>query len=100
MYNCRKQPLYGELIDMLHESESKAAALKDSGCVNYLLLEKFKSRYQGITAGRAERFYDTVYRIAAPTKPSLGGAPKLTGIPLATYKHRVWVPKVRHTEGI
>jgi len=84
---------------MLHESESEAAALNNPWCVNYLLLEKFKSCYRGITASRAERFYDTVCRIAAPTKPSLRGAPKHTGTPLATYKHRVLIPKVRYTEG-
>ena len=98
MHKCNKQPLYGELIDMLHESESEAAALNNPGCANHLLLEKFKSRYQGITAGRPQRFYDTVCRIATPTKPSLRGAPKLTGTPLATYKRRAWVPKVRYTE--
>lgn len=102
MHKCNKQPSYGELIDMLHKSESEAAALNNPGCVNLLLLDKFKSCYQDITAGRPlrpERFYDTVCRIAAPTKPSLRGKPKLTGTPLATYKRRVWVPKVRHTEG-
>ena len=51
MHKCNKQPLYGELIDMLYESESEAAALNNPGCANHLLLEKFNSRYQGITTG-------------------------------------------------
>lgn len=91
-----KIPLYGELIDMLDEAENEADS---PGCVSHLLLQKFKNRYEDITVDRPEHFYDTVCRIAAPTKPSMRGVAKLTGSPLTTYKQRKWVPKVRNKKG-
>ena len=85
---------------MLDEAESEAAEIGKPSCKNQLLLQKFKNCYQDITVGRPERFYDTVCRIAAPTKQSLRGTIKLTGSPLATYKQRVWLPKVRNKRGM
>ena len=46
---------------------------------------------------RPTRFFDAVQRIVGPTRPSLRGSAKLTGSPLASYRRRVWQPRVRNT---
>ena len=86
------KPSYGELIDMLSAAESEAVKSRNTH-TSTLLLEKFKQSYKHVSISRPERFYDTVCRIAAPTKPSLNGTAKLLGSPLVTYRRRTWVPK-------
>lgn len=89
-----RKPTYGELIDLLESSEKEAPS-------DYAVLcAKFQEMYPHIRIARPQRFYDTVSRIAAPTKPSSRGEGKLYGSPLATYRRREWVPRVRNTTGI
>ena len=57
------------------------------------------ARYPMISVGRPTRLFDTVKRIVGPTRPSVRGAAKLSGSPLATYRKRVWKPRIR-TQGI
>lgn len=82
----RGKSTYGELIDLFDE-----ALDSDDLCA------KFKSRYPEIKIGR--RFYDTVSRIASPTKPSLTGKCSITGTQLATYRRRTWEPRIRNDSG-
>ena len=109
----KKSPSYGELIDLLSdaEQESKEHATE-------LLASKFHQIYP---IGRPARFFDTVTRLAAPTRPSmigppklcsclaaptrpsLIGPPKLCGSPLSSYRRREWIPRIRNptaAEGI
>jgi len=93
------KPSYGELIDMLNAAEREAARSINTHA-SILLLEKFRQIYKHVSIGRPERFYDTVCRIAAPTRPSLRGTAKLLGSPLETYRRRTWVSKnTRKKEG-
>jgi hypothetical protein len=39
---------------------------------------------------------DSIQRIVGPTRPFLLGAAKLTGSPLASYRKRVWQPRIRN----
>ena len=94
------KPSYGELIDMLNVAESEAVKHRNTHA-SILLHENFKQKYKHVSIGRPERFYDTVSRIAAPTRPSLKGTAKLQGSPLGTYRRRTWVPKItREKTGI
>lgn len=94
------KPSYGELIDMLNAAESEAAKCRNTHA-SILLHENFREKYNNVSIGRPERFYDTVSRIAAPTRPSLKGTAKLLGSPLITYRRRTWVPKnTREKAGI
>ena len=94
------KPSYGELIDMLNAAESEADKSRDTHAKT-LLLDKFRQKYKHVSISRPERFYDTVCRIAAPTRPSLKGTSKLQGSPLVTYRRRIWVPKnTREKAGI
>ena len=61
-----------------------------------LLCSKFKRLYPNIYIGRPRRFYETVSRIIAPTKPSLRGECKLSGSPLSSYQKRIWEPRIRN----
>ena len=79
-------PTYGELIDLFEyvEEENPGDAT--------LLVSKFNALYPNVTTGRPGRFFDTVQRLAIPTKPSirgksakLEGSPKLQGSPLVSY---------------
>ena len=97
-YIAVAKPSYGELIDMLDAAETEAAKRRSTNA-SILLLQKFKLNYRHISIGRPERFYDTVCRIAAPTRPSLRGPAKLLGSPLVTYRRRTWVPSTRKKEG-
>ena len=74
--------------------------LKQSPSDYATLCSNFKKLYPHIRIARPKRFYDTVSRIAAPTKPSCKGDSKLCGSPLATYRKREWVPRVRNTAGM
>jgi len=62
-----------------------------------LLFSEISKQYPNIPVSRPKRLYDAVKRIAAPTKPSLGRPAKLTGSPLASYRNRVWKPRITRT---
>ena len=62
-----------------------------------LLCTEICRRYPGISVGRPSRLFDTIQRIVGPTRPSLRGTAKLTGSPLASYRRRVWEPRIRNT---
>ena len=89
-----RRPTYGELIDLLEKSEKEAPSDYEALC------SKFQQLYPHIRIARPKRFYDTVSRITAPTKPSSKGDSKLCGSPLATYRKREWIPRVRNTTGM
>ena len=80
---------------MLNAAESEAAKHRNTHAnIQYVLLhENFRQKYEHISIGQPERFYDTVSRIAAPTRPSLKGIAKLLGSRLVTYRRRTWIPK-------
>ena len=73
-----RKPTYGELIDMFEESESECQGNED------LLCSKFRKLFPKIYIGRPRRFYETVMRIVAPTRPSLRGASHLGGLQLSS----------------
>ena len=81
------KPSYGELIDLFEET-------KHGG--EEFLCSKFRNLYPEIYIGRPRRFYETVQRIAAPTKASLRGESKLQGSQLASYRKRSWEPRIRN----
>ena len=85
-----QKPTYGELIDLLEEVD-----VENPNDEN-LLYSKFKALYPNIYVGRPRRFYETVSRLAAPTKNSLRGNASLTGSPLGSYRKRVWQPRLRN----
>ena len=85
-----KKPTYGELIDLLEEVE------RESPNDENLLCSKFKMLYPKFYVGRPRRFYETVSRLAAPTKNSLRGHTSLTGSPLCSYRRRLWQPRLRN----
>ena len=87
VYVVRKMPSYGELIDLLSDAERE---LKEHA--PELLCDKVRQRYPHVSIGRPARFFDTVTRLAAPTRPSLIGPPKLCGSPLSSYQKRDWIP--------
>jgi len=63
-------PRYGELIDLLSDFEGRPN-LTD------LLCSEIQKRYPNTSVSRPTRLYDTVIRIAAPTRPSLSRPAKL-----------------------
>ncbi len=81
-------PSYGELIDLLSEAEHDDDVPK-------ALCHKFSQEHPDVPIGRPGRFYETVKRIAAPTRPSLRGEVKLYGSPLSSYRKRKWTPRIR-----
>ena len=75
-------PTYSELIRLLHKSEQE----QTKNCnLATLLVSNFKELYPHVDISRADRFLDTVRRIAVPTLPSSLGTIKLTGASLQTY---------------
>ena len=84
------KPTYGELIDVFVELEGRAGAAD-------LLCSEICRRYPGLMIGRPSRLFDTIQRIVGPTRASLRGTAKLTGSPLASYRRRVWEPRIRTT---
>ena len=78
---------YGELIDYIDECEDDPKRL----------LSKFKDTYPSIYIGRADRFYETVRRIVAPTRPSLRGGCSLSDLQIAAYRKRIWKPRIHNT---
>lgn len=87
-----KTPSYGYLIDLLEECSS-------CDSVSDALYDKFRKAYPQIKIGRQDRFYETVKRIAAPTKPSLRGESKLCGPSLLNYRETLWIPRIRMPQG-
>ena len=85
-------PTYGELIDLLLESEEKPNTVD-------LLCSEIHKRYPNIPVNRPTRLFDTINRIAGPTRPSLRGSAKLSGSPLVTYRKRTWKPRTRTSPG-
>lgn len=81
-------PTYGELIDLLTELERRPNTVD-------LLCSEICQRYLNISVSHSTRLFDTIKRIAGPTRPSLRGQAKLTGSPLAAYRKRVWKPRTR-----
>ncbi len=85
-------PSYSELIDLLDSAEIALETDSARRSVSVILTEKFTARYPQI------RFLDTVKRLAAPTKPSCFGK-KLFGSPLASYRRRCCIPRIRQKQG-
>ena len=90
----RKSPSYGELIDLLSDAEQESKEHAPE-----LLVVKVKQIYPHVSIGRPARFFDTVTRLAAPTRPSVIGPPKLCGSPLSLYRKREWIPRIRNPTG-
>lgn len=86
-------PTFGDLIDLLEEAEDCSPASGKS--VSEVLYSLFQLRYPHVTIGRPQRLYDAVKRIAAPTRPSLRGASKLSGSSLSLYRSKEWLPRNR-----
>ena len=84
------KPTYGELIDIFEEAERECPNNEE------VLCSKIKQLYPKIPIGRPRRFYETVSRIVAPTKPSLRGECKLQGSSLTFYRKRTWEPRIRN----
>ena len=94
MNMASQKPTYGELIQLLGDAEKSA---KNTGqCVSELLCFHFQKLYPHIPIGRPGRFYDTVQRVAAPTRPSSRNP--LCGSPLRSYLKRSWSPRIRNTK--
>ena len=93
-----KVPTYGELIRMLEVAEMEAETSEMS--VATILEAKFHLNYPHIPISCPSRFFDTVKRIAAPTRPSAIGRRKLNGSPLRSYLKRHWTPRIRNTQGV
>lgn len=86
-FSTDEKPSYGELIDSFKNFESSED-----------LISNFRKQYFCIVTGR--RFYDTVSRIAATTRPSLRGESCLTGMQVIAYRKRTWEPRIRSKSGI
>ena len=82
-------PTYGDLIDIFEKFEREKHAPE-------LILSEVRKRYPCVSVSRPTRFFDAVQRIVGPTWPSLRGSAKLTGSPLASYRRRVWQPRIRN----
>ena len=82
------------MIDLLAEVEQE-----ESESIPNALFDRFSTLNPNVVLGRPSRFYDTVKRIAAPTKPSLVRPSKLSGSSLVSYRKRIWAPKVQKTQG-
>ena len=84
-------PTYGEVIDLYEAFGERPDAA-------HLLCSEMSKLYPCIPTKRPGRLFDSVKRIVAPTRPSLKGAAKVTGSPLASYRKRIWEPRVRTAE--
>jgi hypothetical protein len=89
-------PTYGELIEFLNDAENEEDTSRG---VAEILTENFSAKYPHISISRPCRFLDTVKRIAAPTRSSCLGKPKLVGSPLHSYLSRNWSPRIRNSPG-
>ena len=79
----RESPSYGELIDLLSDAEQESKEHAPE-----LLVDKVRQIYPHVSIGRPARFFDTVTRLADPTRPSVIALPKLCGSPLLSYRKR------------
>ena len=88
----KKLPTYGFLIDLFGEYGEEPDKL----------LEKFKDNYPEIYIGRLDRFYNTMKRIVTPTLPSFKDktCPVVLGPQLASYRKKLWKPRLRNTSKI
>ena len=84
-------PTYGELIDLLTKLEGKPDVID-------LLCSELCIQYPNISFTRLTTLFDALKPIAGPTQPSLGCPAKLTGSPLASYRKRVWKPRIRNSQ--
>ncbi len=91
-----KFPTFGELIAFLEAAESESNV---EASIAEILASKVKMKYPEIPIHRPNRFLDSVERLAAPTKPSSIGPPKLTHSPLRSYLRREWTPRTRNLPG-
>lgn len=91
---AHENPSYGDLLRIFEAAENEAEANKTS--IIELLEAKFCNEYPHIPVCRPSCFYDTIKRIAAPTKPSAVGPRKLDGSPLQSYLNRRWAPRTRN----
>ena len=90
-------PTYGELIDLLEDAERECAH-SGSLPIEEVLCTNFRQKYPHVYIGRLGRFYDTVTRFAAATRPSATrGQTELSGSPLSHYRKRIWKPRIRNT---
>lgn len=80
---------YGDIITLFEECEQVKPGDKDHLC--YV----FGKIYPNIHIGRPGRFYDTVLRIIAPTQSSIRGGRSLNRSQLASYRKRLWTPRIR-----
>ena len=92
-YFLQYMATYGELIELLHQAESKC---DNNTELSELLVALFKEKHPSIYIGRPRRFLDTVRGIAAPTRPSTIGKSKLDGDCLHVYLKKEWEPKIRN----
>ena len=88
-------PTYGELIAFLEAAERECGGISTAE----ILARKVSMKYPDVPIRRPSRFLDTVKRLAAPTKPSPLGPPKLTDSPLRSYLRREWMPRTRNVPG-
>ena len=89
--NIVENPTYGDIIDLFEKCESVAPA--DATYFSSV----FKDYYPYFDIERPGRFYDTVIRIVAPTRPSIrSDRASLRGTQLQSYRKRVWMPRIRN----
>lgn len=100
LQNDTEFPSIGELIDFLEAAQIAYETGSEEKTVAEILTERFISKYPHVPISRPSRFLDTVKRLAAPTKPSSIGEPKLSGSPLAHYRGREWIPRSRRRQGM
>ena len=81
-------PTYGEIIDLYEAFGERPDAA-------HLLCSEMSKLYPCIRTKRPGRLFDSMKRIVAPTRPSLKGTAKVTGSPLASYRKRIWEPRIR-----
>ena len=91
-----KFPTFGELIAFLEAAESESNA---EASIAEIITLKVRTKYPEIPILRPSRFLDCMERLAAPTKPSSIGPPKLTHSPLRSYLRREWIPRTRNLPG-
>ena len=82
---------YGQIIDIFEECDQTSP-----GDATHLTAA-FKKVTPVLNVGRPGRFYDTIVRIVAPTRPALQNEKAaLHGTPLHSYRERVWIPRIRN----
>ena len=83
---------YGQIIDLFEECDRASP-----GDAMYLATA-FTKAAPVLNVGRPGRFYDSIVRIVAPTRPALRNEKAaLQGTPLRSYRNRVWMPRIRNS---